>query len=171
MRVRQDARGYHRMQHDPEEHFGRVSWVRYHSAYHVPCGGHVLVFVCWVVGFVSFVAFPMIIYLMLCHVAPSGIILEIGSAVIRSLCGNLRCLPLHNCERMVNEARILSVRGTVNNVCSRVAVEQWRAQFQLWSTIKEQHIARFTADSKELVRFCLFVVHLLLLPLWLLSLL
>lgn len=30
-----------------------------------------------------------------------------------------------------------------------VSVDQWAFQFQLWSTIRDEHICRFTSDSKE----------------------
>lgn len=32
---------------------------------------------------------------------------------------------------------------------SGVAVEQWRAQFKLWSTIEDGQILRFTSDAKD----------------------
>lgn len=33
-----------------------------------------------------------------------------------------------------------------------VSVDQWAFQFQLWSTIKDEHICRFTSDNKERFR-------------------
>lgn len=33
-----------------------------------------------------------------------------------------------------------------------VSVDQWAFQFKLWSTIREEHICRFTSDSKERFR-------------------
>lgn len=33
-----------------------------------------------------------------------------------------------------------------------VSVDQWAFQFKLWSTIKDEHISRFTSDNKEKFR-------------------
>jgi superfamily II DNA or RNA helicase len=33
-----------------------------------------------------------------------------------------------------------------------VSVDQWAFQFKLWSTIRDEHICRFTSDSKERFR-------------------
>ncbi|KAL2924692.1 General transcription and DNA repair factor IIH helicase subunit XPB1 [Bienertia sinuspersici] len=33
-----------------------------------------------------------------------------------------------------------------------VSVDQWAHQFKIWSTIKDEHISRFTSDSKEIFR-------------------
>jgi len=33
-----------------------------------------------------------------------------------------------------------------------VSVDQWAFQFKLWSTIKDDHISRFTSDNKEKFR-------------------
>ncbi|VDM72111.1 unnamed protein product, partial [Strongylus vulgaris] len=45
---------------------------------------------------------------------------------------------------------------TVNKRClclanSNVSVEQWRAQFKLWSTITDKQIVRFTREAKDSV--------------------
>jgi DNA excision repair protein ERCC-3 len=33
-----------------------------------------------------------------------------------------------------------------------VSVDQWAFQFKLWSTIRDEHISRFTSDNKEKFR-------------------
>lgn len=45
---------------------------------------------------------------------------------------------------------------TVNKRClclatSNVSVEQWRAQFKLWSTVKDSQLVRFTRESRDKV--------------------
>uniref|UniRef100_A0A1I8F343 General transcription and DNA repair factor IIH helicase/translocase subunit XPB n=1 Tax=Macrostomum lignano TaxID=282301 RepID=A0A1I8F343_9PLAT len=59
-------------------------------------------------------------------------------------------LPCGAGKTLVGVTAACTVRKRCLVLCtSGVAVEQWRSQFRLWSTIEDSQICRFTSESKE----------------------
>ncbi|KAI3655028.1 hypothetical protein MP228_000408 [Amoeboaphelidium protococcarum] len=87
---------------------------------------------------------------------PSTIIRSYQEKCLSKMFGNGRArsgiivLPCGAGKTLVGITAACTVKKSVLVLCtSAVSVEQWRAQFKLWSTINEQKIARFTSDCKE----------------------
>ncbi|XP_071811809.1 general transcription and DNA repair factor IIH helicase/translocase subunit XPB-like [Apostichopus japonicus] len=75
---------------------------------------------------------------------------------LRKMFGNGRArsgvivLPCGAGKTLVGVTAACTVRKRCLVLCtSGVAVEQWRSQFKLWSTIDESMICRFTSDAKD----------------------
>ena len=59
-------------------------------------------------------------------------------------------LPCGAGKTLVGVTAACTVRKRCLVLCtSAVAVEQWRSQFKLWSTIDDRLICRFTSDAKD----------------------
>ncbi|XP_018654309.1 putative rad25/xp-B DNA repair helicase [Schistosoma mansoni] len=75
---------------------------------------------------------------------------------LRKMFGNGRArsgvivLPCGAGKTLVGVTAACTIRKPTFVLCtSGVAVEQWRAQFKLWSTIEDGQILRFTSDAKD----------------------
>ncbi|CAH8639290.1 unnamed protein product [Heterobilharzia americana] len=75
---------------------------------------------------------------------------------LRKMFGNGRArsgvivLPCGAGKTLVGVTAACTIRKPTFVLCtSGVAVEQWRAQFKLWSTIEDGQIMRFTSDAKD----------------------
>lgn len=75
---------------------------------------------------------------------------------LRKMFGNGRArsgvivLPCGAGKTLVGVTAVCTVRKRAICLCtSAVAVEQWRSQFKLWSTVDDSMICRFTADAKD----------------------
>jgi DNA excision repair protein ERCC-3 len=59
-------------------------------------------------------------------------------------------LPCGAGKTLVGITAACTIKKSVLVLCtSSVSVDQWRYQFKLWSTIKDENISRFTSDMKE----------------------
>ena len=53
-------------------------------------------------------------------------------------------------KTLVGVTAACTVRKRCMVLCtSGVAVEQWRSQFKLWSTVDDSMVCRFTSDAKD----------------------
>ncbi|KAK4476133.1 hypothetical protein MN116_001352 [Schistosoma mekongi] len=75
---------------------------------------------------------------------------------LRKMFGNGRArsgvivLPCGAGKTLVGVTAACTIRKPTFVLCtSGVAVEQWRAQFKLWSTIEDGQVLRFTSDAKD----------------------
>ncbi|CAL8076186.1 unnamed protein product [Calicophoron daubneyi] len=75
---------------------------------------------------------------------------------LRKMFGNGRArsgvivLPCGAGKTLVGVTAACTIRKPTFVLCtSGVAVEQWRAQFRLWSTVEDSQILRFTSDAKD----------------------
>ncbi|XP_014669254.1 PREDICTED: TFIIH basal transcription factor complex helicase XPB subunit-like [Priapulus caudatus] len=75
---------------------------------------------------------------------------------LRKMFGNGRArsgvivLPCGAGKTLVGVTAVCTVRKRALCLCtSAVAVEQWRSQFKMWSTVDDSMICRFTADAKD----------------------
>lgn len=87
---------------------------------------------------------------------PSTILRPYQEKSLRKMFGNGRArsgvivLPCGAGKTLVGVTAACTIRKRCLVLCtSGVAVEQWRSQFKLWSTINEHLICRFTSDAKD----------------------
>ncbi|XP_028403832.1 general transcription and DNA repair factor IIH helicase subunit XPB-like [Dendronephthya gigantea] len=87
---------------------------------------------------------------------PTTVLRPYQEKSLRKMFGNGRArsgvivLPCGAGKTLVGVTAACTVRKRCIVLCtSGVAVEQWRSQFKLWSTVEDRHIYCFTADSKS----------------------
>ncbi|XP_074647221.1 general transcription and DNA repair factor IIH helicase/translocase subunit XPB-like [Tubulanus polymorphus] len=87
---------------------------------------------------------------------PTTILRPYQEKSLRKMFGNGRArsgvivLPCGAGKTLVGVTAACTVRKRVLCLCtSGVAVEQWRAQFKMWSTADDSMICRFTSDAKD----------------------
>ncbi|KAL5006778.1 hypothetical protein ScPMuIL_015584 [Solemya velum] len=87
---------------------------------------------------------------------PSTILRPYQEKSLRKMFGNGRArsgvivLPCGAGKTLVGVTAACTVRKRCLALCtSGVAVEQWRSQFKMWSTIDDSLICRFTSDAKD----------------------
>lgn len=96
---------------------------------------------------------------------PTTILRPYQEKSLRKMFGNGRArsgvivLPCGAGKTLVGVTAACTVRKNCLVLCtSAVAVEQWRSQFKLWSTINDALICRFTSDSKNKPDGCKIVI-------------
>lgn len=60
---------------------------------------------------------------------------------------HITVVVLWKVEALIHELIVLSL--PLMSFSPAVAVEQWRSQFKLWSTVEDRLICRFTSDAKD----------------------
>lgn len=87
---------------------------------------------------------------------PTTVLRPYQEKSLRKMFGNGRArsgvivLPCGAGKTLVGVTAACTVRKRCLVLCtSGVAVEQWRSQFKLWSTVDESMICRFTSDAKD----------------------
>ncbi|CAI8001510.1 General transcription and DNA repair factor IIH helicase subunit XPB [Geodia barretti] len=87
---------------------------------------------------------------------PTTILRPYQEKSLRKMFGNGRArsgvivLPCGAGKTLVGVTAACTIRKRCLILCtSAVAVEQWRSQFKLWSTIDERLVCRFTSDAKD----------------------
>ncbi|XP_065905045.1 general transcription and DNA repair factor IIH helicase/translocase subunit XPB-like [Dysidea avara] len=96
---------------------------------------------------------------------PTTILRPYQEKSLRKMFGNGRArsgvivLPCGAGKTLVGVTAACTVRKNCMVLCtSAVAVEQWRSQFKLWSTIDDSLICRFTSDSKNKPDGCQIII-------------
>ncbi|KAJ7372207.1 TFIIH basal transcription factor complex helicase XPB subunit [Desmophyllum pertusum] len=87
---------------------------------------------------------------------PTTVLRPYQEKSLRKMFGNGRArsgvivLPCGSGKTLVGVTAACTVRKRCLVLCtSGVAVEQWRSQFKMWSTIDDRTICRFTSDAKD----------------------
>ncbi|XP_065573948.1 general transcription and DNA repair factor IIH helicase/translocase subunit XPB-like isoform X2 [Artemia franciscana] len=87
---------------------------------------------------------------------PNAVLRPYQEKALRKMFGNGRArsglivLPCGAGKSLVGVTAVCTVRKKALVLCnSSVSVEQWKAQFKMWSTATDNIICRFTSDAKE----------------------